>query len=327
MVGASGRRRPRGQQSPRARACETRPSVVDLGGSGGDPEIGAPWPRFRKIAPRLPVPQPCRLADPPRTSSTPLREVAHLSSPSRKRSRPARASDRGAVPEVAEGCRRAGQDCPRRSATSRRHVRSDRRAAVRGRRYQAACQAAGTPDKWEDRFVHGHTAAKGWNQPYEGRYDMTFTLKAGHSASQAVKDFLAGPTIADYRVIGVAIEMEELRDELGDQKFDRLFGSKNAGAWSAAEGHAGCAIPFRAQRSPPSTRGAAEPGARGSRGRRAGRAEAAGGGRDRSAGSRDDRRRDGRGARAGARLARRKRGVAEAPDVTAHIERSGGRRA
>ena len=55
---------------------------------------------------------------------------------------------------------------------------------------------------------------------------MTFTLKPGHSAAQAVKDFLTGPTIADYRVIGVAIEMDELRDELGDQKFDQLFGSR-----------------------------------------------------------------------------------------------------
>lgn len=91
--------------------------------------------------------------------------------------------------------------------------------------YQAACQAAGTPDKWDDRYAHGHTAASQWAQPYEGRYDMTFTLKHGHSAAQAVKDFLVGPTVADYRVIGVAIEMDELRDELGDQKFDQLFGS------------------------------------------------------------------------------------------------------
>ncbi|HEX7843129.1 MAG TPA: hypothetical protein VF469_36905 [Kofleriaceae bacterium] len=91
--------------------------------------------------------------------------------------------------------------------------------------YQAACQAAGTPDKWDDRYVRGHTAASQWTQPYEGRYDMTFTLKPGSSASQAVKDFLTGPTIADYRVIGVAFEMDELRDDLGDQKFDQLFGS------------------------------------------------------------------------------------------------------
>jgi hypothetical protein len=120
--------------------------------------------------------------------------------------------------------------------------------------YQAACQAAGTPDKWDDRYVHGHTSAKHWTQPYEGHYDMTFTLKHGHSASQAVKDFLAGPTIADYRVIAVAMEMDELRDDLGDPKFDQLFGSNVAsedGQISSAQRlkiTAGMySIPFRAQ--------------------------------------------------------------------------------
>jgi hypothetical protein len=93
--------------------------------------------------------------------------------------------------------------------------------------YRAACTSAGTPDKWDDKYVHGHTSANGWTQPYEGRYDMAFDLKKGHSASQAVKDFIAGPTIADYRVIGVAVEMDELRDQLGDQRFDQMFGSKD----------------------------------------------------------------------------------------------------
>jgi hypothetical protein len=67
---------------------------------------------------------------------------------------------------------------------------------------------------------------------------MAFELKRGHSASQAVKDFVAGPTIADYRVIGVAVEMNELRDQIGDQKFDEMFGSKNSdtdGAISSAQ--------------------------------------------------------------------------------------------
>jgi hypothetical protein len=94
--------------------------------------------------------------------------------------------------------------------------------------YQQACIDAGTPDKWNDQYAHGHTAASGWTQPYEGRYDMAFELKKGHSASQAVRDFLAGPTIADYRVIGVAMEMDELRDDLGDQRFDEMFGSRDS---------------------------------------------------------------------------------------------------
>lgn len=135
----------------------------------------------------------------------------------------------GAVPEVAD----TGAIVPPGETASERAF-GDKPTAQSGdvgggmfepEEYQTACQVAGTPDKWDARYAHGHTAAKQWTQPYEGRYDMTFTLKAGHSASQAVKDFLTGPTIADYRVIGVAIEMDELRDELGDQKFDQLFGS------------------------------------------------------------------------------------------------------
>lgn len=94
--------------------------------------------------------------------------------------------------------------------------------------YQAACQAAGTPDKWDDKYLRGHTSANQWIQPYEGRYDNTFALKTGQSASQAVKDFISGPTIADWRTLAVAIEMNEVRDSIGDQKFDKLFGSTNS---------------------------------------------------------------------------------------------------
>jgi len=91
--------------------------------------------------------------------------------------------------------------------------------------YHAACIAAGTPEKWDDRYYSGHTSAAQWIQPHDGPEPMVFDLKHGQSASQAVKDFLVGPTIADYRVIDVAAELDELRDTLGDQTFDRLFGS------------------------------------------------------------------------------------------------------
>jgi hypothetical protein len=91
--------------------------------------------------------------------------------------------------------------------------------------YQAACTAAGTPEKWDDRYLSGHTEATQWDQPYDSGYDMTFTLQHGQSASQAVKDFLAGPTIADWRTIAVAVEIDEIRDNMGDTKFDQLFGS------------------------------------------------------------------------------------------------------
>jgi hypothetical protein len=91
--------------------------------------------------------------------------------------------------------------------------------------YKAACEAAGASEKWSDNYARGHTEAKQWVQPYEGRYANHFELKPGQSASQGVKDFLKGPTIGDFRVIEVAIEMDELRDDLGDLRFDQLFGS------------------------------------------------------------------------------------------------------
>ena len=91
--------------------------------------------------------------------------------------------------------------------------------------YKAACDAAGSSDKWSEDYWRGHTEAKQWVQPYEGRYANHFELKPGQSASQALSDFLLGPTIGDFRVIEVAIEMNELRDNLGDQRFDQLFGS------------------------------------------------------------------------------------------------------
>jgi hypothetical protein len=137
----------------------------------------------------------------------------------------------GAVPDVAEN-----GVAVEPGATASEQAFGDKPTAESGQidgglyepeEYQAACIAAGTPDKWDAKYARGHTSAAQWVQPYEGRYDMAFELKHGQSASEAVKAFVAGPTIADYRVIGVAIEMDEVRDEMGDQKFDQLFGSSN----------------------------------------------------------------------------------------------------
>ena len=93
--------------------------------------------------------------------------------------------------------------------------------------YRDACLQAGKPEKWDESYAFGHTEASGFKQPYEHNESMLWTLKHGHSASKAVKDFIAGPTIADYRAVGVALELDELRDDLGEQKFDQLFGSTN----------------------------------------------------------------------------------------------------
>lgn len=93
--------------------------------------------------------------------------------------------------------------------------------------YQLACEQAGKPEKWKSQYANGHTEARGWEQPYDHRRSMEFQLKKGVSASQALQDWLRGPTIADYRAYGVADEIDEVRSELGDRKFDKLFGSAN----------------------------------------------------------------------------------------------------
>ena len=93
--------------------------------------------------------------------------------------------------------------------------------------YKMACEQAGKPEKWQAKYANGHTEAKGWEQPYETRRAMDFHLKRYTSASQAVQDFLKGPTIVDYRAYGVAHEINEIRGILGDRKFDKLFGSAN----------------------------------------------------------------------------------------------------
>jgi len=96
-----------------------------------------------------------------------------------------------------------------------------------GEEHKATCEKAGKPEKWQDYYRAGHTAAEGWEQPYENRRIYEWELKKGTSASKAVQDFIKGPTIADYRVAAVAHDLDELRDEFGDSKFDRMFGSAN----------------------------------------------------------------------------------------------------
>lgn len=132
----------------------------------------------------------------------------------------------GEVPDVAEVVPQAPQ------ATASELAYDDANLAVLDQgmhhpaQYQAACEAANKPDRWDPRYAAGHTSAGQWAQPYEGFEAMQWSLKQERSASEAVRDFVKGPTIADYRVIAVAQDLDELRDDLGEQRFDALFGSR-----------------------------------------------------------------------------------------------------
>jgi len=89
--------------------------------------------------------------------------------------------------------------------------------------YRHMCEAAGTPDKWHESYRGGYTKSSAWHGSKKG--GMKFELKKGHSASAALAAWFKGPTIADFRAISVAEQLDELRDELGDGRFDELFGS------------------------------------------------------------------------------------------------------
>ncbi len=95
--------------------------------------------------------------------------------------------------------------------------------------FKETAERVGQPEKWKDHYKNGHTEAKGWINPHE-RYKVSleWQLQKGASASKAVQDFIKGTTICDYRTAGVAQDLNTVRDELGDKKFDKLFGSANS---------------------------------------------------------------------------------------------------
>ncbi len=89
--------------------------------------------------------------------------------------------------------------------------------------YHRLCDASGKPDKWKESYRGGHTKAASWNASKKG--GMKFELKKGTSAAAGIKEWFKGPTIADFASISVAEQLDELRDDLGDHRFDELFGS------------------------------------------------------------------------------------------------------
>jgi Protein-glutamine gamma-glutamyltransferase len=91
--------------------------------------------------------------------------------------------------------------------------------------YQRQCEWAGHPEMWKDEYRHGHTQAKQFVNPHENGTFMDWELKKGQSASQAIKDWLAGATVAECLSTVIALEIDTLRASIGDRKFDKMFGS------------------------------------------------------------------------------------------------------
>jgi hypothetical protein len=76
---------------------------------------------------------------------------------------------------------------------------------------------------WNDDLENGYADPRYWI-----RTDfMQWKLKPGVSASEGIKAWLEGLTIAECLTAIMAIETDTMRAALGDVRFDELFGSKN----------------------------------------------------------------------------------------------------
>jgi hypothetical protein len=95
--------------------------------------------------------------------------------------------------------------------------------------YKRDCEVLGKSEEWKDEYVDGHTEAVGWLQPKDHWNDNVFLLKQNTSATSALKAFLAGPTITNWQGAQVATDLEDLLREIGEKKFDLLFGSAHLG--------------------------------------------------------------------------------------------------
>ncbi len=79
------------------------------------------------------------------------------------------------------------------------------------------------PDLWKDDYWRGLTD----ETYFERQGFMTWRLKPGVSASEAIKKWLAGLTIAECLTTVQALQTDALRAAVGDKRFDELFGSKD----------------------------------------------------------------------------------------------------
>lgn len=94
--------------------------------------------------------------------------------------------------------------------------------------YKSKCEDAGRPELWKDEYRRGHTQASQFTNPSETGAWMDWELKRGQSASQGIKDWLKGATVAECLSTVVALEIDAFRAAIGDRKFDRMFGSADA---------------------------------------------------------------------------------------------------
>lgn len=94
--------------------------------------------------------------------------------------------------------------------------------------FERECRQAGRPELWKDEYRMGYNASGHWLNPSETGGFMDFQLKPGHSASQAIQAWLGGLTVAECLTSVIAMQFDTVRRAVGDHKFDKMFGSKDA---------------------------------------------------------------------------------------------------
>jgi hypothetical protein len=72
---------------------------------------------------------------------------------------------------------------------------------------------------WKEDYWNGYANPAYWNRTGF----MSWQLSAMVDAAEAIKDWLAGPTIAECATVLVAIEFDTLRAAVGDARFNRMF--------------------------------------------------------------------------------------------------------
>jgi hypothetical protein len=87
--------------------------------------------------------------------------------------------------------------------------------------YRELCRRKGKPDKWKDDYDKGLAPASHWTRVGF----MAWQLKPGKSASEGVRVWLAGLTIAECAATVFTAKTDAVRATIGDERFDALWGS------------------------------------------------------------------------------------------------------
>jgi hypothetical protein len=79
------------------------------------------------------------------------------------------------------------------------------------------------PNDWDDDYNSGYADDFYWDR----EKPMHWRLKAGRSASAAVKQWFKGLTIAECFSTAIAIQVDTIRAVISDARFDELYGSQD----------------------------------------------------------------------------------------------------